>query len=64
MDEPDVISAVLELSPTCFYKSMEAARCLGLWQDVYHHEHGGVELYIKLQLARDGRAVVVQFKRR
>jgi hypothetical protein len=43
---------------------MEAEKCPGLWQDVYHSEFYGVELYIKLQISSAGTAVVVQFKRR
>lgn len=60
----DIIEAVLELLPQHFYKSMESGQCPGLWQDVYHLDRNGVALYIKLQLSADGRAVVVQFKRR
>ena len=62
--EEHIVEAVLELTPQHFYKSMESERCPGLWQDVYHHEHQGVRLYIKLQMGLDGRAVVVQYKAR
>lgn len=64
MSESDIIAAVLELSTSNFYKSMEALKCPGLWQDVYHLQYRGVDLYIKLQISRDRRAVVVQFKRK
>lgn len=60
----DIVEAVLELAGEHFYKSMESERMPGLWQDVYHLEFRGVPLYIKLQLAPDGRAFVVQFKGR
>jgi motility quorum-sensing regulator / GCU-specific mRNA interferase toxin len=60
----DIIAAVLELGSGDFYKSMESLKCPGLWQDVYHLEFRGVELYIKLQLSPDGRATVIQFKQR
>jgi motility quorum-sensing regulator / GCU-specific mRNA interferase toxin len=60
----DIVEAVLELTNQDFYKSMESERLPGLWQDVYHLEFRGVWLYIKLQLALNGRAFVVQFKRR
>jgi hypothetical protein len=60
----DIVEAVLMLEPECFYKSMEAERFPGLWQDVHHLWHGIVELYIKLQIDPRGRAVVIQFKRR
>ena len=63
--EPDDIDEViLALSPANFYKTMEAEKCPGRWQDVYHSEFYGVELYIKLQINSAGTAVVVQFKRR
>lgn len=62
--EPDIIRAVLELGQGDFYKSMEAEKCPGLWQDVYHLRYGGIEFYIKLQLGPNGRAIVVQFKKR
>jgi motility quorum-sensing regulator/GCU-specific mRNA interferase toxin len=60
--DDDIEEAVLRLTPANFYKSMEAERVPGLWQDVYHLEYRGVWLYIKLQLSADGRAIVVQFK--
>lgn len=63
-DVPEIVAAVLELGAADFYKTMEADRCPGLWQDVYHLVFRGIEVYIKLQLSRRGRAVVVQFKRK
>jgi motility quorum-sensing regulator/GCU-specific mRNA interferase toxin len=60
--DDDIEEAVLRLTSANFYKSMEAERVQGLWQDVYHLEYRGVWLYIKLQLSGDGRATVVQFK--
>jgi hypothetical protein len=63
--EPEAIrEAVLELQPGHFYKSMESDVIPGLWQDVYHMEFRGTWLYIKLQLGVDGRAIVIQFKRK
>ncbi len=61
---PEIIEAVLELDSRDFYKTMEAEKCPGLWQDVYHLDFRGDALYIKLQRSPDGRAVVVQFKRK
>lgn len=60
----DIVAAVLELGPPHFYKSMESARFPGLHQDVYHLEYRGEQVYLKLQLLPDGRAAVVQFKRK
>lgn len=64
LGEDDIVEAVLALTPDHFYKSMEAERFPGLWQDVYHLEFRGVSLYIKLQCSPRGLAVVVQCKRR
>jgi motility quorum-sensing regulator / GCU-specific mRNA interferase toxin len=64
LGEDDIVEVVLSLAPAQFYKSMEAERRPGLWQDVYHAAYHGVGLYIKLQLEPAGLAVVVQFKRR
>lgn len=60
----DIVEAILALSPANFYKTMEAEKCPGRWQDVYHSEFHGVELYIKVQISSAGAAVVVQFKQR
>lgn len=62
--DADIIAAVLELGHADFYKTMEAERCPGMWQDVYRLAFRGTALYIKLQLSADGRAVVIQFKAR
>jgi motility quorum-sensing regulator / GCU-specific mRNA interferase toxin len=64
MTEDDLVDAVLTLTSADFYKSMESVERPGLWQDVYHLDSHGTWLYIKLQLLRDGRAVVVQFKKK
>jgi len=64
IDRDGIVDIVLSLEPNDFYKTMEAVRCPGLWQDVYHRSFGEVELYIKLQIDHLGRAVVIQFKRR
>jgi len=64
IDTAGIVEAVLALTPAHFYKSMEAEKRPGLWQDVYHLPFEGVEIYIKLQLSPDGRGVVVQFKLR
>jgi hypothetical protein len=64
LDQSALVDVVLALTEQHFYKSMEAEKVPGLWQDVYHLEHRGIWLYIKLQLSRDGQAVVVQFKRK
>lgn len=64
IDDDGIVEAVLSLTAAGFYKSMESEVCPGLWQDVYHLTYGRFTLYIKLQIAPDGRAVVVQFKQK
>src|SRR5687768_12923922 len=56
----EIVEAVLGLTPAHFYKSMEAEKRPGYWQDVYRREFREMELYVKLQIAADGRAVIVQ----
>lgn len=64
LGDEDVIEAVLLLTVHDFYKTMEAEMVPGLWQDVYHLGFRGRQLYIKIQIGDDRRAVVVQFKQR
>jgi hypothetical protein len=64
IDYDGIVAIVLSLAEEDFYKTMEAERCPGLWQDVYHRRVVEVELYIKLQIDHLGRAVVIQFKER
>lgn len=63
-DREEIVEAVLSVSPSDFYKSMESERFPGLWQDVYHLSFEGADLYVKLQMDAKGRGVVIQFKRR
>ncbi len=60
----DILRVVLALTPADFFKSMEAEKVPGLWQDVYRPFHAQVQLYVKLQIAVRGDAVVIQLKRR
>jgi hypothetical protein len=64
LDDGDIVDTVMKLRPPDFYKSMEAERRPGLWQDVYRASSRGIRLYVKLQVGFDERAVVIQFKRR
>lgn len=48
------------LSQRDFYKSMTTYADKKVWQDVYHTEWQGIELYIKFQ--RDGDYFIVSFK--
>jgi hypothetical protein len=43
---------------------MESDATPGLWQDVYRPVYNKTALYVKLQIAVDGDAVVISFKAR
>lgn len=65
-DEGDIVECVGALRASDFRKTMEAERRPGFWQDVYRTEHGGIPLYVKVQLEGrnpDELVVVIQFKR-
>ena len=65
-DEDDIVECVCALTSAHFYKTMEADKRPGFWQDVYRTEHGGIPLYVKGQLEGmnpDDLLVVIQFKR-
>lgn len=60
--ESDIERCIASLRRMDFYKSMEAERAPGLWQDVYRPTFEGVALYVKVQIAVRGNAVVISFK--
>lgn len=65
-DESDIVECVGALSSAHFYKTMEAEKRPGFWQDVYRTEHGGIPLYMKIQFEGtnpNDLLVVIQFKR-
>ena len=65
-DESDIVECVGALRASDFYKTMEAEMRPGFWQDVYRTKHGGIPLYVKVQLEGlnpDELVVVIQFKR-
>lgn len=64
LGESLIVEAILMLSPSNFYKTMESERMPGLWQDVYHLTYREKDLYIKVQIDAHGRAVVISFKKR
>ncbi|HSW30648.1 MAG TPA: type II toxin-antitoxin system MqsR family toxin [Longimicrobiales bacterium] len=63
LDESDIRECVARLGPSDFYKTMPSERVPGLFQDVYLTRHHGLPIYLKVQLAPNGDAVVVSFKR-
>lgn len=60
--EEDIINCVLRLNKSDIYKTMEAEKVPGLWQDVYHKKIEGKLLYIKLQKNSSKKGVVISFK--
>ena len=61
----DICSCILSLRREDFYKTMEAERRPGFWQDVYRPRYRGRNIYLKVQLegtTHDDIVVVVQFK--
>jgi hypothetical protein len=65
----EIARVVLALTPGDFYKSMEAEKAPGRWQDVYRpywRDNAGRsrQLYVKLQIGQQGQAVVISFKER
>lgn len=64
LDEADIRDCISMLQPLDFYKTMPSEKAPALWQDVYRPRYVGKDLYVKLQVARSGVAVVIQFKRR
>lgn len=56
------MSCVLALTGADFYKTMESDAEPGRWQDVYRPTYGQTALYVKLQIAVDGDAIVISFK--
>lgn len=57
-----IVKAVSTLKNSDFYKSMKSKKKPGLWQDVYKKTISVQKLYIKLQLNKSEKAVVISFK--
>jgi hypothetical protein len=64
LDAQNVKDCVLGLSVSDFYKTMKSERFPEQYQDVYYAAYAGFELYVKLQMRRNGPAVVISFKLR
>ena len=64
-DDEAIIDVVENIEQDDFYKSMLAEKVPGLWQDVYRVTDNDKKVYIKLQISKDGKKVViVQFKKK
>ncbi|GBC60566.1 motility quorum-sensing regulator MqsR [Desulfonema ishimotonii] len=62
--DSDMVRRVQKLRKNEIYKTMEAEKCPGLWQDVYRTSDNAFRLYIKLQKAVNGKGVIISFKER
>jgi len=63
-DDVEMANRVSQLTVTEFYKTMPSKQVTELMQDVYYTKDGLTKLYIKLQIACNGKAVIVSFKER
>lgn len=61
-DYVEAVNVIQGLGSGHFYKSMTTHEDHRVWQDVYHAEHFGVELYVKFQRDIDGY-FTISFKR-
>lgn len=62
LNPEDIINRALEVEPTDIYKTMPAQKFPGIMQDVYRSITQKDRLYIKFQLSKDKKAVLIQFK--
>lgn len=62
LDEDDILNCILGLQESHFFKTMASVRRPGMGQDVYRSRYAGFAVYLKLQVNREGWAVVVSFK--
>ena len=62
MVNEDAVKVVQGLSRRNFYKSMTTNADHRVWQDVYHAEWNGLELYVKFQRDTQGFYFTISFK--
>jgi len=62
-DDDDMVNRVCQLTKKEFHKTMPSEKFRGLMQDVYYTYDATTRIYIKLQIRRDGKGVIVSFKR-
>ncbi|TGK79216.1 type II toxin-antitoxin system MqsR family toxin [Leptospira bourretii] len=61
LNEDEAIEEVLDLKTGNFTKSMHSNQKAGLFQDVYKKSISGKDAYIKLQISKQGDAVIISF---
>jgi motility quorum-sensing regulator/GCU-specific mRNA interferase toxin len=59
-DLAGMCAVILSLTPGNFYKSMTTHADHRIWQDVYHAQTAGGEVYLKLTVIED--VLIVSFK--
>jgi hypothetical protein len=62
LDEEDIRRCVLGVEGGDFFKIMASVQRPGMSQDVYKCRYGGFSIYLKLQMSREGWAVIASFK--
>lgn len=61
--QDDITECVVDhMTEAHFYKTMCAAKVVGLMQDVYRLKYQGQDLYVKVQINNGGNAVIISFK--
>lgn len=60
MNDSDIVKAVLQLTSSNFYKTMQSEKMQALWQDVYHINYANKTIYLKIQIT--AKAVIISFK--
>lgn len=62
MRNVDALAVVQGLSRRNFYKSMTTHADHRVWQDVYHAEWEGLDIYVKFQRDSEGYFFTISFK--
>jgi motility quorum-sensing regulator/GCU-specific mRNA interferase toxin len=62
MRNADVLAVVQGLTRRNFYKSMTTHADHRVWQDVYHAEWEGLDIYVKFQRDSEGYFFTISFK--
>ncbi|MBW2186457.1 MAG: type II toxin-antitoxin system MqsR family toxin [Deltaproteobacteria bacterium] len=60
----EIVARTLQVVISDIYKTMPAKKAQGMMQDVYRSKTERDNLYIKFQLSKDRKAVLIQFKQR
>ena len=61
-DEDEMVERACKLTESEFFKTMPSEKMVGLMQDVYYTFDGPIKIYLKVQIRRDGKGVIISFK--